>query len=84
MRNVETAWLTTRGMRRKVAVLSPRCAGCFAAAKCGKAHAGTATKKKTATPQWWNTATPARSVTCKPNAAARSSAVDSTGIKDAA
>nr|DAD65192.1 MAG TPA: hypothetical protein [Myoviridae sp. ctHFk21] len=32
----------------------------------------------------WNTATPARSVTCKPNAAARSSAVDSTGIKDAA
>jgi len=51
MRNVETAWLTTRGMRRKVAVLSPRCAGCFAAAKCGKAHAGTAAKKKTATPR---------------------------------
>nr|DAK49595.1 MAG TPA: zona-pellucida-binding protein-like protein [Caudoviricetes sp.] len=79
-----TTTLTTHGRRRKVEVLSPRCAGCCVVADYGEAHAGTAARRRRRRRDARNTATPARSVTCKPNAAARSSAVDSTGIKDAA
>lgn len=82
-RRMETSLLTAYRAKRRVAGLAaPACRLESPTLFCG-IH-GAAPKKKTATPRCGNTATPARRESCKPNAAARSSVADFTGIKDAA